>query len=269
MLPSLADREVVVVETPRPELDAAVPVEVGELDDVDLDVAALPDDPEHRERVRLLVEEHLGLADHIARRMRPPSVAREDFVQVARLGLVQAAHRYDPERGVPFAGYASAVVSGRLKHYLRDLCWDIRVPRALQETWLRTGPVRETLTQKLGRAPTVAELAAEMGVDEEHLLEAMPVGDAWTVTRFEGMGVVAEEGAWEPKDARDFYAAADDRMWLRSALTTLPERLQWILQMYYVEELPQRVIAEQIGVSQMQVSRLLARSLVLLRSQAS
>jgi RNA polymerase sigma factor (sigma-70 family) len=97
----------------------------------------------------------------------------------------------------------------------------------------------------------------------------MPVGDAWTSPGSRAWASSREEGAWEPRDSRDFYAAADDRMWLRSALTNLPERLQWILQMYYVEELPQRVIAEQIGVSQMQVSRLLARSLVLLRSQAS
>jgi RNA polymerase sigma-B factor len=134
-----------------------------------------------------MVEQHIALADHIARRLCPPTVSREDFIQVARLALVQAAERFDPDRGVPFAGYAGVVVSGRLKHYLRDSCWDVRVPRSLQETWLRAGKARDTLSQRLGRSPSIAELATELGVDEEHLLASIPVGDSWTVTRFEGL----------------------------------------------------------------------------------
>jgi RNA polymerase sigma-B factor len=200
--------------------------------------------------------------------MAPASVPLEDFIQAARLALVQAAQRYDPLRFVPFAGYASVVVTGRLKHYLRDACWDVRVPRGLQETWLRAGKARESLTQRLGRAPTVAELAAELEVEEEHLLASMPVGDAWTVTRFEGIGVVDDGEAWEPPDRSDPFAAIDDRLWLRNALARLPERLQTIVQMYYVEEVPQRVIAERMGVSQMQISRLLARAIDLLRREA-
>ncbi len=245
----------------------SVSLDPGDLDVADDDSRAL--DQAAAEEVGRLVESHVWLADRIARRMAPPSVARDDFIQAARLALVQAAHRYDGERGVPFAGYASVVISGRLKHYLRDMCWDVRVPRRLQETWLRAGKAREVLNQRLGRPPTVAELAVELGVDEEHLLAAMPVGDAWTVTRFEGMGVADDAEGWEPTDRHDAFAAAEDRLWLRTALTTLPPRLQDIVHMYYVDELPQRVIAERIGVSQMQVSRLLARSIELLRKAAA
>ena len=214
-----------------------------------------------------MVEQHIALADHIARRLCPPTVSREDFIQVARLALVQAAERFDPSRGVPFAGYAGVVVSGRLKHYLRDSCWDVRVPRSLQETWLRAGKARDALSQRLGRSPSIAELATELGVDEEHLLASIPVGDSWTVTRFEGLAPEGE-GAWEPTDRGDAYAAVDDRLWLRSAIPTLPDRLRDIVRMYYVEEVPQRVIAERIGVSQMQVSRLLAKAIAMLRAQA-
>ena len=226
-----------------------------------------PRDPATQAERHRLVEEHVALADHIARRLCPPTVSREDFIQVARLALVQAADRFDPSRGVPFAGYAGVVVSGRLKHYLRDSCWDVRVPRSLQETWLRAGKARDALSQRLGRSPSVAELAAELGVDEEHLLASMPVGESWTVTRFESLAPDGE-AAWEPTDSGDAYTAVDDHLWLRSAIPTLPDRLRDIVRMYYVEEVPQRVIAERIGVSQMQVSRLLAKAISMLRAQA-
>jgi RNA polymerase sigma-B factor len=229
----------------------------------------VPFGPEARaDYERALVEEYLSLADRIARRMAPPTVPLEDFVQAARLALVQAARRYDPQRFVPFPGYASVVVAGRLKHYLRDMCWDVRVPRGLQETWLRAGKAREELTHRLGRAPTVSELAAELDVDDEHLLASIPIGDAWTVTRFEGIGAVDDGEAWEPPDRSDAFGAIDDRLWLRDALRRLPERLQRVVHLYYVDEQPQRVIAEELGVSQMQISRLLARAIELLRREA-
>lgn len=229
--------------------------------DPELSVASLG------EATSRLIEDHVDLADRIARRMAPPSVSFEDFVQAARLALVQAALRYDATRRVPFAGYASIVIAGRLKHHLRDACWDVRVPRTLQETWLRAGKAREGLAQRLGRSPTMAELAAEVGVDEEHLLAAIPVGDAWSVTHFES-ACTEDGGAWEPADAHDHYTCADERLWLHGAVASLPQRLRDIVRMYYVEDIPQREIAARIGVSQMQVSRLLARAVALLRTAA-
>ena len=214
-----------------------------------------------------LVTEHLGLADRIARRLTPAGQTREDFVQVARLGLVEAARRFEPGRGVPFSAYASTVITGHLKHHLRDRCWSVRPPRRLQDLWLQATATRDRLSQGLGRAPTVAELAAALEVSESSLVEALGAQQAWSADSFERL-TDAQGPAWEPAVAEAGFERVDDRSWLRPALKQLPERLQLIVEMRFVHELTQSQIAERVGVSQMHVSRLLAQALAQLRNAA-
>lgn len=215
-----------------------------------------------------LVIEHLAMAERLARRLTPGGYPNEDFAQVARLALVEATRRYEPERGVPFPAYASAVIIGHLKHYLRDRCWAVRPPRRLQELWLTAGPARERLSQQLGRGPSTEELARELGVSQESLVEALEAKNGWSTDSFDQLA--QDDGpAWEPAVVEARFDLIDDRSWLGPALAALPERLKRVIELRFVHELTQRQIAEEIGVSQMHVSRLLARALSELRAAAA
>ena len=263
-----------VLQQPRGGAQVVVaPAEDGALD-VTLGALAEPltastgaSDGPPRGDADALVEEHLGLADRIARRLTPAGQAREDFVQVARLGLVEAARRFEPGRGVPFSAYASTVITGHLKHHLRDRCWSVRPPRRLQDLWLQATATRDRLSQRLGRAPTVAELAGALEVSEVQLVEALGAQQAWSADSFERL-TDAQGPAWEPAVAEAGFELVDDRSWLRPALKDLPERLQLIVELRFVHELTQSQIAERVGVSQMHVSRLLAQALAQLRDAA-
>jgi RNA polymerase sigma-B factor len=226
------------------------------------------DSGEERTDPDALVEEHLPMADRLARRMTPGGYPNEDFVQVARLALVEAARRYEPSRRVPFACYASAVITGHLKHHLRDRCWAVRPPRKLQELWLEAVPARERLSQHLGRAPTVDEMAQELGVTSGQVVEALGAQNAWSADSFERLTAVPGR-AWEPVESERGFDLIEDRSWLRPALDSLPSRLQTILELRFVHEMTQSEIAQRIGVSQMHVSRLLAKALGELRAAAA
>ncbi len=218
------------------------------------------------ERLRnQLVESHLGLAHQLARRFSSRGEAYDDLVQVASLALVKSVDRFDPERGVEFSTFATRTVIGELKRHFRDKGWAIRAPRRIQELYLELGPAIESLTQEHGRLPTVAEMAAAVGASEEAVLEAMEAGQSYRTSSIDAPD--RQEGTIANRlgDIDAGFAGTEDRMLLAISLTRLPERELTILNLRFVDGLTQSEIAEQIGISQMHVSRLLASSLAKLR----
>lgn len=221
-----------------------------------------------------LVEAHLGLAEYLARRFANRGEMLDDLVQVASIGLVKAVDRFDPERAVEFSTYATHTIVGELKRHFRDKGWAVRAPRRLQELYLRLGQVVATLSQELGRSPTIAELAAGVQASEEEVLEALEAGQAYRFTSLdapapgpddEGSATLAAQLGED--DAA--MASAEDRAALSPLLARLPAREQRILYLRFFQGLTQSEIAGQLGISQMHVSRLLARSLAQLRAVAA
>jgi RNA polymerase sigma-B factor len=217
-----------------------------------------------------LVAAHLGLAEYLARRFANRGEPLDDLVQVASLGLIKAVDRFDPERGVEFSTYATHTIVGELKRHFRDKGWAIRAPRRMQELYLRLGKVVGTLSQELGHSPTIAELAAEVEVSEEEVLEALEAGQAYRSTSLDAP-VGNEEG--ETLGAHlgeDDVSLADveSRATLSPLLAQLPPRERLILHLRFFEGLTQSEIATRLNISQMHVSRLLARSVSELRNAA-
>ncbi len=217
-----------------------------------------------------LVAAHLGLAEYLARRFANRGEALDDLVQVASLGLIKAVDRFDPERGVEFSTYATHTIVGELKRHFRDKGWAIRAPRRMQELYLRLGKVVATLGQELGRSPTISELATEVKVSEEEVLEALEAGQAYRSTSLdaptgndEGETLAMRLGEEDPS-----LEDAESRATLSPLLAQLPPRERLILHLRFFEGLTQSEIATRLGISQMHVSRLLARSVAQLRSAA-
>jgi len=213
----------------------------------------------------LLVEAHLGLAHQLARRFANRGETHEDLVQVASVALIHAVDRFDPERGFEFSTFATRTILGELKRHFRDKGWAVRAPRRIQELYLELGAATDALTQELGHPPTVPELAARTGASEEAVLEAVEAGQAYRATSIDApdrrKGTIASRLG--QIDAG--FDGAEDHQVLMDALALLPEREQRILHLRYVDGLTQSQIAEQIGVSQMHVSRLLTASIARLR----
>jgi RNA polymerase sigma-B factor len=218
-----------------------------------------------------LVAAHLGLAEYLARRFANRGEPLDDLVQVASLGLLKAVDRFDPTRGVEFSTYATHTVVGELKRHFRDKGWAIRAPRRMQELYLRLGKVVASLGQELGRSPTIAELASETQVSEEEVLEALEAGQAYRFASLdapstgdgEGDTLASRLGAEDPG-----LVDAERRATLSPLLSQLPPREQMILHLRFFEGLTQSEIAVRLGISQMHVSRLLARSVAQLRAAA-
>jgi RNA polymerase sigma-B factor len=212
------------------------------------------------------ISDHLGLAIALARRFAGRGEAVDDLEQIATLGLLKAVERFEPERGLAFSTFATPTISGEIKRHFRDRSWSVRVPRALQELGLRLTATVADLTNDLGRSPTLDEIAAELDVDTEAVLEAMEANRAYATQSLD---------AQLPGDDRSLgdtigsdEPGMDDvevRMVVGDLLETLPEREQAILRLRFFEGLTQTEIASQIGISQMHVSRLLSRSLETLR----
>jgi RNA polymerase sigma-B factor len=234
-------------------------------------MAALP--ARHPSRAALrerAIEAWLPLAHHLAHRYSGRGEPTDDLTQTAAIGLIKAVDKFDPTRGVDFAGYAIPTIIGELKRHFRDRTWDIRVPRRLQELRLSISEANSALLQSLGRSPTVADIAAHLNLTDEEVLEGLegaraynavslstPTGDGERATELGDM-LGTEDGEYE---------LAELRVALGPALATLDEREQRILTLRFYGNLTQSQIAEQIGVSQMHVSRLLARALTKLRGQ--
>jgi RNA polymerase sigma-B factor len=213
-----------------------------------------------------LVTAHLGLARQLARRFTGRGEPYDDLAQVAALAVVKAVDRFDPERRVEFSTFATRTILGELKRHFRDRGWVVRAPRRIQELYLALGPAVASLSQELGRSPTVAELAATTGASEEAVLEAMEAGRGYRPASIDAPdqpsgGLEAALGS----DEADF-GAVDDRSMLGAALAGLSERDRVIVRLRFVDGLTQSEIAARVGISQMQVSRLLAASLARMRA---
>jgi RNA polymerase sigma-B factor len=216
-----------------------------------------------------LIEAHLGLAEYLARRFSNRGEPMDDLVQVASVGLVKAVDRFDPERAVEFSTYATHTIVGELKRHFRDKGWAVRAPRRMQELYLRLGKLVGSMSQEMGRSPTIPELAAEAQVSEEEVLEALEAGQAYRFTSLdapapgdEDSETLASHIGEDDPELQD----AEHRAALSPLIAKLPPREQTILHMRFFEGLTQSEIASRLGISQMHVSRLLARSLAQLRS---
>jgi RNA polymerase sigma-B factor len=216
-----------------------------------------------------LVEQHLGLARHLALRYRDRGEPIDDLVQVASVGLLKAADRFDPSRGVTFATFAVPTILGELRRHFRDRGWALRVPRDLKEAALR---VTRALQAYGGRAPTPAELAKVTGLTLETVVEALEVAGAHHTLSLdvpvgdeEDSGTTMLDQLSAPDDA---LARARDRVTLAGLVHVLDEREREILRLRFEEDLTQSEIGARIGVSQMQVSRIIRGALARMREAA-
>lgn len=236
-------------------------------------LVALPaESPEFCAQRDKIVERCLPLADHIARRFDGRGEAREDLVQVARVGLVNAVLRFDVDAGSDFVSFAVPTVMGEVRRHFRDNSWSVKVPRRLKEMHLRLGATTAELSQRLGRAPTPSELAAEMEVSRSEVVEGLVAGSSYNTLSIDG-----GSGSGDGDDVRAIadtlgsvdagMERIDNRETLRPLLAALPERERAVLILRFFESMTQTQIAERVGVSQMHVSRLLAKSLARLRDQ--
>lgn len=220
---------------------------------------------EPRAHSEALVRRHSDLAIGIARRYRGRGIAEEDLRQVAMMALLKAIQRYDPASG-ELRPYAAATISGELKHLLRDSGWSVRVPRSIQERALAVTHASNDLAQILGRQPTIDELAGHLDLNDEEVIEGM-----WARLLYAGRSIDKESNTTgltilEHLRYDDSDLDVEDRLLLGEALATLPERMARIVTLRFIDDKTQAEIAEIVGVSQMHVSRLLARALEELRN---
>jgi RNA polymerase sigma-B factor len=221
-----------------------------------------------RDRLReQLVEMHLPLVRFFARRYAGRGEPFDDLLQAGSLGLVKAVDRFDPGRGLEFSTYAAPTILGEIRRHFRDRTWSVHVHRGLQELTAQVTRAATDLTQELGRAPSVPELAERVGQPEERVLEALDCAAAYTADSLEAPA--GEERTLGETLGGEDPALGDVEMHesLGPALAQLPERERRILQLRFYGNLTQSQIAAQLGISQMHVSRLLARTLARLREQ--
>ena len=228
--------------------------------------------PGERTAVReRMIELGLPFAVRLARHYQGRGESFEDLVQVATVGLIKAVDGYDPQRG-PFSHYAGPTVRGELKKHFRDRGWSVRVPRRLQELKVEMSKADQALTNRLGRSPTVTDLAGYLDVDEEQVIEGLDLTHAYQPVSLDAP-VSGQEDATDLGNLlgeRDpAMESMDDRVTLATLLPHLPEREQRILHMRFSGNMTQSQIAAEIGISQMHVSRLLAQTLAWLREAMS
>ena len=216
-----------------------------------------------------LIERHLPLVRSLARRYAGRGEALEDIEQVGAIGLIKAIDRFELSREVSLATYATPNVVGEIKRHFRDKGWAIRVPRALQELNASMSGAIERLTARLGRSPSIAEIAEELKTSPEEVLEAMEVGSAYsTVSLSTGPGGEEDLDPLETIGGEDEgFERSEQRAALEPALDRLPPREREILRMRFEEGLPQTQIAQRVGLSQMHVSRLIRKSLQVMREE--
>lgn len=225
------------------------------------------DDARAREQ---LVERYLPLARRLARRYQRPEEPLEDLVQVASLGLIKAIDRFDAQRSVVFSSYAVPTILGELKRHFRDHTWSVRVPRDLQELALRVDRAVTRLSVGQRRSPSIGEIAQAVQVTEEQVLEALQAAGAYRAGSLDAPR--ATQGEQEGESVADTlgqeesgFQLAEERAVLEPMLLRISRRERLVLQLRFGEDLTQAEIGERIGVSQMQVSRLIRQSLARLR----
>lgn len=224
-------------------------------------------DPEARAR---LIERFLPLARQLARRYEHTDEPLEDLIQVASLGLVKAIDRFDPERGFAFSSFAVPTILGELRRHFRDKTWSVRVPRDLQELSLAVDRAAARLTHDLHRPPTISEIASALDSTDEAVLEAREASGAYRTASLQAPRG-AEDDAGETLGDHlgtdeDGFDRAEDRATLARLMGALSPREREILRLRFEEDLTQAEIGERIGVSQMQISRIIRRSLGSLRA---
>jgi RNA polymerase sigma-B factor len=207
-----------------------------------------------------LVEAHMGLAAHIARRF---ALGRtdEDLRQVAMIGLVKSVERFDPERGVAFATFAGRTIEGELKRHFRDGTWSVRVPRRAKELHLAVRKATDEVGQKLGRAPTVDEIAAHLDIDRDDVIAGLAASAAQRSGSLDSRDdddAMDRNAALATDDHR--FELAEHREVVAELLARLPDRERRIVELRFFEGCSQSDIADTVGISQMHVSRLLRRS---------
>ncbi len=215
--------------------------------------------------VACLIADHLTLADGLAMRFRRRGELSEDLTQVARLGLVLAAHRYEPGTGTPFGGYAAPTILGELKRYMRDHAWTVRPPRTLQELRPQCMATVEFLTQQFQRQPLVSEIAAAMEVAPELVNEVVLLDSAYQPDSLDQPALGVDDPALELLAPQEHLEHIEAQMAVGPSLSSLPEADRDVLRLHFQENLNQRQIAAVLGVSQMQVSRIIRRSLAVMR----
>ena len=232
-------------------------------------LATLPADDQQRQRIRgELVELHLPLVEYLARRFRNRGEWLDDLTQVATIGLIKSIDRFDLSRGVEFSTYATPTIVGEIKRHFRDKGWAVRVPRRLQELKLALTKAVSDLAQRLGRAPTVGELAAHLQMSEEEVLEGLESANAYSTVSLDAPdsgdddAPAVAESLGMPDDALE---GVEYRESLKPLLEQLPPREKRILMLRFFGNMTQSQIATELGISQMHVSRLLARTLTQLR----
>jgi RNA polymerase sigma-B factor len=218
-----------------------------------------------------LVERYLPLARRLARRYQRSEEPLEDLVQVASLGLLKAVDRFDTTRDTAFSSFAVPTILGELRRHFRDRTWSVRVPRELQELALRVDKAVAELSSQQGRAPTVGEIAAAVEVSEEQVLDALQAGGAYRASSLDAPRSGASEEAQGESVADTIgaeeggYERAEERAALQPLFARIAERERLVLTLRFGEDLTQAEIGERIGVSQMQVSRLIRQALARLR----
>ena len=232
-------------------------------------MVGLPADAAERARLRdEVIEDHMPYARHIARRYRDRGAAAEDFEQVAYVGLVKAVDNFDPEHGTGFLGYATPMIVGEIKRYFRDATWSVHVPRHMQEVTGALHKAVEEMTAERGRAPTIPELAERLDIGQDEIVEALDASEAYRTASLDHPVGNEQDGASLGElmggDDPGFDLAVDLEV-LRGLVTGLPERDKRILLMRFFRNMTQSEIGEELGISQMQVSRLIARILGELR----
>ena len=231
--------------------------------------AGLPEGDPRRARLRDdLVRGHLPVAQHIARRFSRRGEPEEDLEQVATLGLINAVDRYDPSRGTDFLSYAVPTITGEVRRHFRDQAWSMRVPRRLKDLNVTLSSAMGQMSQTLGRAPTAAELATHLNLPKEDVLEALEASNAYRSGSLDEM-LVDDPDSGTVSDLLGEADAALDKVEYQQSLapllSQLPPRERTIIMLRFFKNMTQSQIAAEVGISQMHVSRLLAKTLAQLR----
>jgi RNA polymerase sigma-B factor len=236
--------------------------------DVDALLVAFHREGDLAARDRALVE-LMPLVRALASRYAGRGEPLEDLVQVGSIGLIKAVDRFDVDRGVDFPSYAVPTIVGEIRRHFRDKAWAMHVPRRLKELSLRLSRVLDQLTNELGRSPTIAELAAAAGVEEEEAIDALDSMNAYSTRSLDApFDDVSDDSLSEKLGADEIgYAAVEDGTLLAAGLDVLDERERQIVELRFFDELTQSQIASEIGISQMHVSRLLRRALATMRGR--
>jgi RNA polymerase sigma-B factor len=228
---------------------------------------------EYRRQRDVIIERCLPLADHIARRFSNRGEPLEDLIQVARMGLIQAVNRFDAENGTDFLAFAVPTMMGEVRRYFRDHGWSVKVPRRMKELGPQLNRASEELSQQFGRAPTASEIASHLELDREEVVQAQIASSAYSTLSSDapGPGAADDDGRSVGSSLGDLDVNLDkvlDVETVRPLVAALPERQQTVLMLRFFENMTQTQIAQRLGISQMHVSRLLARSLATLRERA-